>query len=843
MKYRLIYFCIAFLLFNCHSNKEKTIHNNKNSFAQLYQKGTHFFHISEYENQNSYDSAVYYLEKYCKLAQNQQDTSYKNVLFQLARSYESIEEIEKADSCFKKAIKGKSRNTNCIYTYWAGINKYNNSSDYMLALDYFQQCLDCQEAIYDYSLYMDIGNVYAELKYTPHFQDSALFYYKKAIYTVQPNILNEVYLSIASFYNDNIAQYDSSLVYFKKIKGKNIPEFYWNNYAKLLRNMGREENNIQKYQTALTFYQRELRLFPEKSPTDKGIIYNEIGFCYLEKAKLQHSLKAGTSVKQEIDSANYYFVHANHFFEEEKSSILWTIRNYSGKGRTHLFNYQLSQNPDNLDQSVDYFAKVLTLMPSLRKKLETEISKSILTDLLYNAYEPALEANYALYKSNPTPENLQSAYDFIQSSKALALSEEMNRSSKEKRSNDTQSIDNQVKIANIQAKCKAENSFFVDYFQGKENVFIFYATAEKQGLLCKKGNMAEINAMIILLMNKMDMELSTMNIGVKNAYIRNNYSLYKTLFADLDSIFKVSSLKYPIKTTLVLDGNLHKIPFDALMLDSLAKPPHYLIEKYNFNYAFSAAMWLQAKPDNATNTQILAMSPVFDAEFDKSYPFPHSEISLDNSFTTLTSLQEKYGITTYFHAQATPNRLRENATKYGLLHLATHAIGNDTLPEKSYLALAPDKERDSISKGYFWLNDIYATKMKASLALLTACETGKGQIKKGEGVMSLARAFRYAGCERIIMTLWSVDEQTTMDITKAFYDNLANGESYSEALHKAKLAQIKKTPDKWAALVLIGDGNGHFAVKKHSSFWGYLLAGGILLLLGGYWFYKSRKGY
>jgi len=108
--------------------------------------------------------------------------------------------------------------------------------------------------------------------------------------------------------------------------------------------------------------------------------------------------------------------------------------------------------------------------------------------------------------------------------------------------------------------------------------------------------------------------------------------------------------------------------------------------------------------------------------------------------------------------------------------------------------------------------------------------------------MSLARAFKYAGCERIIMTLWSVDEQSTMGITKAFYENLAKGESYGDALYKAKLQLKSKSPDKWAALVLIGDSNGSFPLKKRNSWITLCLwtLGGLIILGLGYFLY-SRK--
>lgn len=100
---------------------------------------------------------------------------------------------------------------------------------------------------------------------------------------------------------------------------------------------------------------------------------------------------------------------------------------------------------------------------------------------------------------------------------------------------------------------------------------------------------------------------------------------------------------------------------------------------------------------------------------------------------------------------------------------------------------------------------------QARLVVLSACEAGRGKLQKDEGIISLARAFVYAGCESIITTLWNAHDETTADISKRFHEYLKDGLQTDEALRKAKLgfldSELKNKyehPYYWANFVLIG---------------------------------------
>src|SRR5690606_29622246 len=99
----------------------------------------------------------------------------------------------------------------------------------------------------------------------------------------------------------------------------------------------------------------------------------------------------------------------------------------------------------------------------------------------------------------------------------------------------------------------------------------------------------------------------------------------------------------------------------------------------------------------------------------------------------------------------------------------------------------------------------------ADLVVLSACQTSLGTLQKGEGVMSLARGFSYAGVGSLISSLWSVNEQSTADMFMNFYKHVATAQTKAQALRHAKLEWLgsnvenaRKSPFYWAGFVFYG---------------------------------------
>ncbi|MFK7772197.1 MAG: CHAT domain-containing protein [Saprospiraceae bacterium] len=146
---------------------------------------------------------------------------------------------------------------------------------------------------------------------------------------------------------------------------------------------------------------------------------------------------------------------------------------------------------------------------------------------------------------------------------------------------------------------------------------------------------------------------------------------------------------------------------------------------------------------------------------------------------------------------------------------------------------------------YLSNKDLYNFFSQSRLAALSACNTGTGQLVKGEGVMSLSRGFIHAGCPSVVMSLWSVDDGSTSKIMENFYQNLRNGKTKDLALRQAKLDYLgssKKSfqhPYYWAAFVQFGDARplceSNFFQSK------YFKIGGILFLISLLLFQRFRK--
>jgi CHAT domain-containing protein len=148
-------------------------------------------------------------------------------------------------------------------------------------------------------------------------------------------------------------------------------------------------------------------------------------------------------------------------------------------------------------------------------------------------------------------------------------------------------------------------------------------------------------------------------------------------------------------------------------------------------------------------------------------------------------------------------------SQFRILHFATHGLTNERFPKQCCLALAASA--DSSMDGFLQAGEIYGLSLNADLVVLSACETGKGKMVRGEGVLGLPRAFLYAGARNVVVSLWSVSDEGTAKLMTSFYREMIVGKRLpGEALARAKEAMIQTDrwhdPFYWAGFVLIGPG-------------------------------------
>ena len=151
---------------------------------------------------------------------------------------------------------------------------------------------------------------------------------------------------------------------------------------------------------------------------------------------------------------------------------------------------------------------------------------------------------------------------------------------------------------------------------------------------------------------------------------------------------------------------------------------------------------------------------------------------------------------------------------YRVIHFATHGLLNADRPQFTglVLSLVGNKNND----GFLRTDEVFNMNVGAPLVMLSACETGLGKEKRGEGVIGLTRAFMYAGAPTVGASLWSVADKSTAELMTDFYRRLLGSSaapssvaSPTAAMREAQLAMItgKKysAPFYWAPFVLIGD--------------------------------------
>lgn len=293
------------------------------------------------------------------------------------------------------------------------------------------------------------------------------------------------------------------------------------------------------------------------------------------------------------------------------------------------------------------------------------------------------------------------------------------------------------------------------------------------------------------------------------------------------------------KITIIPDGKLSYLPFDALLTEmpdtagqiQFNQLP-YLIRNNTINYAYSANLLFKFgnNQQRKAKNRILAFAPEYKSD---TVFFENDRLIL----TPLPGIQREVDLiageikTKLFKSDdATELNFRKHSKNHDILHLAMHAFINDSLPAFSRFAFAQNNETTPENDG--WLNtaDVYNLDLNARLTVLSACNTGSGNLRRGEGVMSLARGFLYAGCPAIVMTLWEVEDNAGTKIMSSFYQNLKKGRSTDEALRLAKLRFLENAnprmahPHYWLGYVSIGSANPLFRSYDYYFFGLLILA-------------------
>jgi CHAT domain-containing protein/cation transport regulator ChaC len=254
---------------------------------------------------------------------------------------------------------------------------------------------------------------------------------------------------------------------------------------------------------------------------------------------------------------------------------------------------------------------------------------------------------------------------------------------------------------------------------------------------------------------------------------------------------------------IVRDGQLHLVPFDALVEPS----GRYVVESRTVVYVPSATSFflLRTAANRKSSARgLLAVGGVpYQQSGTKLGDLPSSSDEALNAVAALPNPSN----TLLLGNEATETAFKQSVNRR-IIHLAVHAIANNSSPDRAALILLSDPQHGE--DGSLYPSEIVQLPLDADLVVLSACDTAVGPVEGEEGISTLARAFLLAGARTVVSTLWTIDDDSTLYLMKVFYAELARKKSAPEALRVAKRNMLKKfgprkaIPYYWAGLSLEG---------------------------------------
>ncbi len=267
------------------------------------------------------------------------------------------------------------------------------------------------------------------------------------------------------------------------------------------------------------------------------------------------------------------------------------------------------------------------------------------------------------------------------------------------------------------------------------------------------------------------------------------------------------------------DNQFNYLPIETIFASDLSKAP-------NISYAPSLSFLVNQK-QTGNNVAVNLFAPTYDksATFDEAPMYAslvrEGLLELPGAQDEVLEIKEIIGGTVLNKNTCSKSSFLDNAPNSKVLHLAMHSVMNENSPLFSSLNFGSD-EREILP-----LHEIYNINIPAELVVLSACNTGVGQVRKGKSIKSIASAFNYAGAQSVIMSLWKVPDASTKYIMVEFYKNLKAGMRKDKALKMAKYTYLNdesipssaKSPKHWAGFIATGNMDAVQFANKFSSKW------------------------
>ena len=270
--------------------------------------------------------------------------------------------------------------------------------------------------------------------------------------------------------------------------------------------------------------------------------------------------------------------------------------------------------------------------------------------------------------------------------------------------------------------------------------------------------------------------------------------LYKKILAPIEADLEGKKVM-----GVLPDGRLYELPF-YLLRDG---DDQELIDRIAVYYMPSLSVMvetrkLRAKLENQDKVMAFG-NPKFERE---------DLVQLPGTEVEVQKIAEVFGdrANVHFHEDALEDYIKRYAGGFKIIHMATHGLLNNHNPMFSSIAMSGIK--DQPDDGFLQAREIPSIELDAELVIMSACESGRGELMPGEGILGLTRSFFSAGVPSIAASMWEVNDQATSFMMRTFYSKYPATRSV-DALREAQLAtreEFGDNPNLWAPFVIMGFG-------------------------------------